>query len=159
MEIPGISVRSTGTAASSKKSTGKEARTKERCIMVLPILPLSMHRTHPGGPTSPTWANIAVHAMPCSYVRVIDVRTMIFFLVFLHTLRIPGVEEVVLRDMPDPVTARESAWLPFMRDELHCDDGDTLIIGEIEPEINQKPDVLSMQKGYFTKQSEYAFLF
>jgi len=35
---------------------------------------------------------------------------------------------VLLRDMPDPVVARECYWLPFMRDELLCDDK-TIIIG------------------------------
>ncbi|XP_055074439.2 serine hydrolase RBBP9 [Misgurnus anguillicaudatus] len=34
----------------------------------------------------------------------------------------------VLRNMPDPVTARESIWLPFMEKELKCDD-ETVIIG------------------------------
>jgi len=38
------------------------------------------------------------------------------------------VSEVVLRDMPDPVFARECYWLTFMRDELSCDE-DTIIIG------------------------------
>lgn len=33
-----------------------------------------------------------------------------------------------LRNMPDPITARESVWLPFMRDELKCGD-ETVIIG------------------------------
>jgi len=36
--------------------------------------------------------------------------------------------DVVLRDMPDPVLARECYWLPFMRDELVCDQK-TVIIG------------------------------
>lgn len=30
--------------------------------------------------------------------------------------------------MPDPITARESIWLPFMEMELHCDE-ETIIIG------------------------------
>ena len=38
------------------------------------------------------------------------------------------VSKVVLRDMPDPVVARECYWLPFMRDELVCDQN-TIIIG------------------------------
>lgn len=38
------------------------------------------------------------------------------------------VTSVQLRDMPDPVYARESYWLPFMRDVLQCD-RDTVIIG------------------------------
>jgi len=38
------------------------------------------------------------------------------------------VNEVVLRDMPDPLLARESFWLPFMRDELVCDEN-TIIVG------------------------------
>merc|ERR1719391_1481312 len=33
-----------------------------------------------------------------------------------------------LRNMPDPVTARRSIWLPFMKDELGVDE-ETLIIG------------------------------
>jgi predicted alpha/beta hydrolase family esterase len=39
-----------------------------------------------------------------------------------------GVTSVALRDMPDPVYARESYWLPFMRDVLQCDK-DTILIG------------------------------
>nr|XP_006638568.1 PREDICTED: putative hydrolase RBBP9 [Lepisosteus oculatus] len=34
----------------------------------------------------------------------------------------------LLRNMPDPITARESVWLPFMEQELQCDQ-DTVIIG------------------------------
>lgn len=33
-----------------------------------------------------------------------------------------------LRNMPDPVAARESVWIPFMRDTLRCDEN-TIIIG------------------------------
>ncbi|NP_001036213.1 serine hydrolase RBBP9 [Danio rerio] len=33
-----------------------------------------------------------------------------------------------LKNMPDPVTARESVWLPFMEKDLKCDE-ETLIIG------------------------------
>jgi len=38
------------------------------------------------------------------------------------------VNDVILRDMPDPVLARECYWLPFMRDELVCD-RKTIIVG------------------------------
>ncbi|XP_069810254.1 serine hydrolase RBBP9 [Dendropsophus ebraccatus] len=34
----------------------------------------------------------------------------------------------LLRNMPDPFTARESVWLPFMESELQCDSR-TIIIG------------------------------
>ncbi|XP_033639168.1 serine hydrolase RBBP9-like [Asterias rubens] len=37
--------------------------------------------------------------------------------------------ECILRPMPDPDMARESIWIPFMRDELCCDE-QTLIIGD-----------------------------
>ena len=33
-----------------------------------------------------------------------------------------------LRNMPDPITARRSIWLPFMKDELGVDE-QTVIIG------------------------------
>ncbi|XP_070577293.1 serine hydrolase RBBP9-like [Ptychodera flava] len=36
--------------------------------------------------------------------------------------------EVLLKDMPDPVIAREKFWIPFMHDELKCDEN-TVIIG------------------------------
>ena len=36
--------------------------------------------------------------------------------------------EVILRNMPDPVVARRSKWLPFIKDELKADD-ETIIIG------------------------------
>ncbi|XP_026786535.3 serine hydrolase RBBP9 [Pangasianodon hypophthalmus] len=44
-----------------------------------------------------------------------------------HINQIPGVCSE-LRNMPDPVTARESIWLPFMEKELQCDE-ETVIIG------------------------------
>ena len=34
----------------------------------------------------------------------------------------------VLRNMPDPIVAKESIWIPFMRDELGCNE-DTIIVG------------------------------
>ena len=34
----------------------------------------------------------------------------------------------MLRNFPDPVMARESVWIPFMQDELSCDQH-TIIIG------------------------------
>ena len=37
-------------------------------------------------------------------------------------------EEVVLRNMPDPVVARESVWVPFLRDECGCD-ARTIVVG------------------------------
>ncbi|KAK3747316.1 hypothetical protein QZH41_016946 [Actinostola sp. cb2023] len=36
--------------------------------------------------------------------------------------------ECLLKNMPDPVVARESIWLPFMENELHCDEN-TIIVG------------------------------
>ena len=39
-----------------------------------------------------------------------------------------GVKEAVLRNMPDPVVAREKNWLPFMHDKLMCDE-ETIIVG------------------------------
>ncbi|XP_035260663.1 serine hydrolase RBBP9 [Anguilla anguilla] len=41
--------------------------------------------------------------------------------------KIPGMT-CLLKNMPDPVTARESVWLPFMEEELQCDEN-TAIIG------------------------------
>ena len=34
----------------------------------------------------------------------------------------------LFQNMPDPFVARESIWIPFMRDELKCDEN-TIIIG------------------------------
>ncbi|KAM4603706.1 serine hydrolase RBBP9 [Polymixia lowei] len=34
----------------------------------------------------------------------------------------------LLKNMPDPVVAREAVWLPFMEEDLRCDE-ETLIIG------------------------------
>ncbi|XP_051549747.1 serine hydrolase RBBP9 [Myxocyprinus asiaticus] len=44
--------------------------------------------------------------------------------------RINEISDVscVLKNMPDPVTARESIWLPFMEKDLNCDE-ETVIIG------------------------------
>ncbi|OQR82158.1 26S proteasome non-ATPase regulatory subunit 12, partial [Thraustotheca clavata] len=36
--------------------------------------------------------------------------------------------EAVLRDMPDPYVARESIWIPFMKNELGCDEN-SIIVG------------------------------
>ncbi|KAJ8794418.1 hypothetical protein J1605_003185 [Eschrichtius robustus] len=41
--------------------------------------------------------------------------------------QIPGFQ-CLAKNMPDPITARESIWLPFMETELHCDE-ETIIIG------------------------------
>ncbi|XP_028611338.1 putative hydrolase RBBP9 [Grammomys surdaster] len=41
--------------------------------------------------------------------------------------QIPGFQ-CLAKNMPDPITARESIWLPFMKTELHCDEK-TVIIG------------------------------
>ncbi|XP_020734809.2 serine hydrolase RBBP9, partial [Odocoileus virginianus] len=41
--------------------------------------------------------------------------------------QIPGFQ-CLSKNMPDPITARESIWLPFMETELHCDKG-IIIIG------------------------------
>lgn len=41
--------------------------------------------------------------------------------------QIPGVS-CDLRNMPDPITAKETIWIPFMRDEMSCDET-TIIIG------------------------------
>ncbi|EDL28468.1 retinoblastoma binding protein 9, isoform CRA_c [Mus musculus] len=41
--------------------------------------------------------------------------------------QIPGFQ-CLAKNMPDPITARESIWLPFMETELHCDEK-TIIIG------------------------------
>lgn len=38
------------------------------------------------------------------------------------------ISEVVLRDMPDPMMARESIWVPFLLEECGCDEN-TIIIG------------------------------
>ena len=36
--------------------------------------------------------------------------------------------EVIARDMPDPYVARESAWIPFIKDELKVDEH-TIVVG------------------------------
>lgn len=38
------------------------------------------------------------------------------------------LSEVRLENMPDPVVARESVWIPYMEKELNCDES-TIIIG------------------------------
>ncbi|CAL8329464.1 unnamed protein product [Merluccius merluccius] len=43
-----------------------------------------------------------------------------------HINKIPGMT-CILKNMPDPVTARECVWLPFM-EEMGCDE-ETLLIG------------------------------
>lgn len=41
--------------------------------------------------------------------------------------KVPNVT-VAMQNMPDPITARESIWIPFMRDKLLCGE-DTIIVG------------------------------
>ena len=41
--------------------------------------------------------------------------------------QIPGFQ-CLAKNMPDPITARESIWLPFMQTGLHCDE-ETIVIG------------------------------
>lgn len=36
--------------------------------------------------------------------------------------------ECILRNMPDPLAAREAIWLPYMENELGCD-SETVIVG------------------------------
>mmetsp|Transcript_4922 Transcript_4922/g.10580 ORF Transcript_4922/g.10580 Transcript_4922/m.10580 type:complete len:194 (+) Transcript_4922:51-632(+) len=40
----------------------------------------------------------------------------------------PPSVQCLLKDMPDPYTAREAIWLPFMREQLSCDEN-TIIVG------------------------------
>ena len=49
---------------------------------------------------------------------------------YLHLQKLNDIEGFTcdLRNMPDPITARRSIWLPFMKDELGVDE-DTVIIG------------------------------
>ena len=42
--------------------------------------------------------------------------------------KMDGVKEATLRNMPDPMAAREKFWLPFMHDKLKCDEN-TIIVG------------------------------
>ena len=37
-------------------------------------------------------------------------------------------KEVILRDMPNPIKAPESEWMPFLKDELKADE-DTVVVG------------------------------
>ncbi len=50
-----------------------------------------------------------------------------FYPTLAATLREAGYL-VELQEMPDPDTARESIWLPFITDVLHAD-SDTLLVG------------------------------
>ncbi len=47
---------------------------------------------------------------------------------FLHLQLQSAKIDVRLRNMPDPVYARESNWLPFMQNQLQCDHN-TVIVG------------------------------
>lgn len=39
-----------------------------------------------------------------------------------------GVTSCDLHNMPDPIVARESVWIPYLKEKLHCDEN-TVIIG------------------------------
>lgn len=45
-----------------------------------------------------------------------------------HQMHAPPSVEVALREMPDPLYAKESIWHPFMEEELGCGP-DTIIVG------------------------------
>ena len=49
----------------------------------------------------------------------------LFFLFFFFFF-LPGIESV-LRNYPDPIEAKESIWLPFMREELGCDENSVIV--------------------------------
>lgn len=88
----------------------------------------------------------------------------------------PPAITCVLRNMPDPVGARESIWLPFMRDELGCGE-DTVIVGHssgaaaamrfaesqrvaglvlVSAYTSDQGDALERRSGYFSRPWEWA---
>lgn len=88
---------------------------------------------------------------------------------------IPGLQ-VVLQNMPDPVYARESVWLPFMKRHLGCDQT-TVVIGHCSGAVaamrfaetqplhgiilvsayeSDLGDQLEQQSGYFSRPWNWA---
>ena len=68
----------------------------------------------------PSWTELNSVVISCCIVWL---KKLTNFVCFFTT----GVT-CVLRNFPDPVMARESVWIPFMRDELSCDQH-TIIVG------------------------------
>lgn len=56
-----------------------------------------------------------------------DVSRSLWYGWLRDKLRQSGVE-VQLENMPDPFVAKESVWLPFMKDEMKCDEN-TVVVG------------------------------
>uniref|UniRef100_A0A672KTY0 Putative hydrolase RBBP9 n=1 Tax=Sinocyclocheilus grahami TaxID=75366 RepID=A0A672KTY0_SINGR len=65
-------------------------------------------------------------------------------------LTMPDVS-CTLKNMPDPVTARESIWLPFMEKELKCDE-ETAIIGHM---CAKSTFLFLFPSGYFSRPWEW----
>uniref|UniRef100_A0A672KS52 Putative hydrolase RBBP9 n=1 Tax=Sinocyclocheilus grahami TaxID=75366 RepID=A0A672KS52_SINGR len=66
------------------------------------------------------------------------------------SLEMPDVS-CTLKNMPDPVTARESIWLPFMEKELKCDE-ETAIIGHM---CAKSTFLFLFPSGYFSRPWEW----
>ena len=62
---------------------------------------------------------VIVPGMGCVPVRDCNWYAWLYDELEKHT---SGRFEVILEDMPDPHAARESQWLPFIRDTLKIDD-------------------------------------
>lgn len=57
-----------------------------------------------------------------------DVEECNWYAYLRDSLHKPPKVEALLKNMPDPVTARESIWLPFMQDQLGCGEN-SIIVG------------------------------
>uniref|UniRef100_A0A673KRL7 Retinoblastoma binding protein 9 n=1 Tax=Sinocyclocheilus rhinocerous TaxID=307959 RepID=A0A673KRL7_9TELE len=70
-----------------------------------------------------------------------------------HSFHQPALTNVscTLKNMPDPVTARESIWLPFMEKELKCDE-ETAIIGHM---CAKSTFLFLFPSGYFSRPWEW----
>jgi Serine hydrolase len=104
---------------------------------------LHTHMLRPSGRNTSTILHLrtgsvpqASMAAPTTHVRVAiipgngdgDVRYSNWYGWLQQALHKPPAVECVLRNMPDPIQAKESMWLPFMRDKLMCAE-DTIIVG------------------------------
>jgi len=98
---------------------------------------LFLSRSTPSNPlqSNPIQSNPEIIDNTPTMVRVVivpgngagDVTSCMWYPWIRDRVRELGVE-AVLRNMPDPVRARELIWLPFMQDELACGE-DTIIVG------------------------------
>ncbi len=110
------------------KSIIKPSRFLYCCVQLLILITVSFNYS-----TDKNYTTFTRNFMLMSYACTCFVNFVFPTIILIKScfdvfqLQSDGVD-CVLRNMPDPLYARENIWLPFMREELKCDQN-TIIIG------------------------------